>query len=118
VNLVALIMNGHPEIAKIRIEVHAEGVPATETQRRADAVRDFLVGKGVDAARLTPVGAGPGPSRVDFIIDKTAAKPAAPAPAAPTDGATPPAAPAPTTPTAPTGPPAAAPGAAPAPGVR
>ena len=28
VNLVALIMKGHPEIAKVRIEVHAEGVSA------------------------------------------------------------------------------------------
>ena len=58
VNLVALIMKGHPEIAKVRIEVHAEGVTKEETQKRADAVRDFLVGKGVDTARLTPVGRG------------------------------------------------------------
>jgi outer membrane protein OmpA-like peptidoglycan-associated protein len=101
VNLVALIMKGHPEIAKVRIEVHAEGVPQTETQKRAEAVRDFLIGKGVAEGRLVPVGAGAGPSRVDFLIDRTAgpapaAKPAAPAapPAAP--GATPaPAAPAP-----------------------
>ena len=70
VNLVALIMKGHPEIAKVRIEVHAEGVGQTETQKRADAVRDFLVSKGVDAARLVPVGAGPGPSRIDFLIDR------------------------------------------------
>jgi len=87
VNLVALIMKGHTEIAKVRIEVHAEGVPQSETQKRAEAVRDFLVSKGVDAARLVPVGAGAGPSRVDFLIDASAAKPAAGAP-------TPPAAPA------------------------
>ena len=73
VNLVALIMKGHPEIAKVRIEVHAEGVAQEETQKRADVVRDFLVGKGVDAARLVAVGAGAGPSRVDFIIDASAA---------------------------------------------
>ena len=71
-------MKGHPEIAKVRIEVHAEGVAPAETQKRADAVRDFLVGKGVDAGRLVPVGAGAGPSRVDFLIDTTPAKPAAP----------------------------------------
>jgi len=114
VNLVALIMKGHPEIAKVRIEVHAEGVPQSETQRRADALRDFLVGKGVDTSRLTPVGAGAGPSRVDFTIDKTAAKPAAPASGAgPAPGAaapeTPPATPAPTAPAAPAAPPPAKP---------
>ena len=113
VNLVALIMKGHPEIAKVRIDVHAEGVPQSETQKRADAVRDFLVGKGVDTKRLVPVGAGAGPSRVDFMIDAAAAKPAAPA-----GGATPPATPgaAPATPAAPGAPsPAAAP---PSSGVR
>jgi hypothetical protein len=107
VNLVALIMKGHPEIAKLRIEVHAEGIPQTETQKRAEAVRDFLVTKGVDAGRLVPVGAGAGPSRVDFMIDAAAAKPAAPgaapgtppaggagsAPAAPGPAKTPPPAP-------------------------
>ena len=117
-NLVAMIMKGHPEIAKVRIDVHAEGVPQSETQRRADAVRDFLVGKGVDTARLTPVGAGAGPSRVDFMIDTTPAKPAAPAPTggaptpAPASAAPAPAA-APTPAAPPTAPPPAAPAAAP-----
>jgi OmpA-OmpF porin, OOP family len=114
-NLVALIMKGHPEIAKVRIDVHAEGVPQTETQKRADAVRDFLVGKGVDTTRLTAVGAGAGPSKVDFIIDAAAAKPAAAAPAeapAGAPGAVPPT-PAPAKPAAP-----AQPAAPPAPGVR
>jgi outer membrane protein OmpA-like peptidoglycan-associated protein len=85
VNLVALIMKGHPEIAKVRIEVHAEGVPQSETQKRAEAVRDLLVSKGVDAARLTPVGAGAGPSKVEFFVET--------APAAPAPGAAPAAAP-------------------------
>jgi hypothetical protein len=111
-NLVALIIKGHSELAKVRIEVHAEGVPQTETQRRADVVRDFLVSKGVDAARLTPVGAGPGPSKVDFIIDMAAAKPAAPA-APPAEGGAPGAPePAPATPTP------ANPSTPPAPGVK
>ena len=69
-------MKGHPEIAKVRIEVYAEGLGQPETQKRAEAVRDFLVGKGVDAARLAPVGAGTGTSRVDFIIDAAGAAPA------------------------------------------
>jgi OOP family OmpA-OmpF porin len=113
VNLVALIMKGHPEIAKVRIEVHAEGVPQSDTQKRAEAVRDFLVTKGVDAGRLVPVGAGAGPSRVDFLIDKTAAKPAAPAaPGAP--GAPPAAAPPPGAPPPPAPGPAPAPAPAPA----
>jgi OOP family OmpA-OmpF porin len=94
VNLVALIMKGHPAIAKVRIEVHAEGVPQSETQKRAEAVRDFLVGKGVDAGRLTPVGAGAGPSKVEFLIDTAPAAPATPAPAAKPAAPTPPAAPA------------------------
>ena len=115
VNLVALLMKGHPEIAKVRIEVHAEGVAQAETQKRADVVRDFLVSKGVDAARLVPVGAGAGPSKVDFVVDKSTPAPAAkPAPAA-APGATP--NPAPAAPAAP--PPAAPPASAPPPaGVR
>ena len=110
VNLVALIMKGHPEIAKVRIEVHAEGVPQSETQRRADALRDFLVGKGVDAARLTPVGAGAGPSRVEFMIEAAAAKaPAAPSTPPPSGAApsTPPPAPATPAPSTPPASPAA-----------
>ena len=85
-----------------------------ETQKRADTVRDFLVSKGVDAGRLTPVGAGAGPSRVDFMIDTTAAKPAA----APAGGGRPPGAPPPAAcglrgPAAAPSPPPAAPPAAP-----
>ncbi len=66
VNDVALVMKGHPEILKLRIEVYAPGVPKTETQKRADALRDFLVGKGVDAARIEAVGMGAGATRIDF----------------------------------------------------
>jgi hypothetical protein len=114
VNDVALVMKGHPEIVRVRIEVHAESGGGEETQHRAEAVRDFLVSKGVDVARLVPVGAGAGPSHVDFIIDNTpaAAAPAKPAaPAAPT----PPAAPSPAAAPPPAAPPSAPP---PAPGVK
>ncbi|HVY40790.1 MAG TPA: thrombospondin type 3 repeat-containing protein, partial [Polyangia bacterium] len=71
VNDVALVMKGHPEIAKLRIEVTADGVPKTETQRRADALRDYLVAKGVDGGRIEAVGAGAGGSRIDFIVAAT-----------------------------------------------
>ena len=119
VNLVALIMKGHPEIAKVRIEVHAEGVGQAETQKRADTVRDFLVSKGVDAGRLVPVGAGAGPSRVDFLIDTTAAKPAAPGRRAPPPRRRGRRGPPPAAPPAPARrPPPARPAAPPPPGVR
>jgi outer membrane protein OmpA-like peptidoglycan-associated protein len=103
-NLVAMIMRGHPEIAKVRIEVHAEGVPQNETQARADVVRDFLVSKGVDTARLRPVGAGAGPSKVEFFIEA-----APPKPPTPPAGAPAPAPESPGTPPAPATPPSPAP---------
>ena len=113
VNLVALIMKGHPR-SRRSASRSTPRVPARPRRRsRADAVRDFLVSKGVDGARLTPVGAGAGTSRVDFIIDTAAAKPAAPAAPArracpPLRRAAPPAA-GPRGPAAPSPPPPAAP---------
>ncbi|HSS39574.1 MAG TPA: thrombospondin type 3 repeat-containing protein [Polyangia bacterium] len=107
VNDVALVMKGHPEIAKLRIEVTADGVPKSDTQRRADALRDYLVAKGVDAGRIEAVGAGAGGSRIEFIVAATGpetpaaapAKAAQPAPAAPpAPAARPSASPAPATP--------------------
>ena len=49
--------------ATIRIEGHADarGTPEANqvlSQRRADAVKSYLVGKGVDAPMLKAVGAG------------------------------------------------------------
>jgi OOP family OmpA-OmpF porin len=105
VNLVALVMKGHIEIKKLRIEVRADGVTKEETQLRANALRDALVAKGVDAGRLEPVGMGGGGARVDFLIDATAAASKAAQTAAPADAKTgapsPPAAPG--TPAAPAG---------------
>jgi hypothetical protein len=83
VGLVALVMKGHTEIKKLRIEVRAEGVPKNETQARADAIKDALVAKGVEAGRIDAAGMGGGGSRVDFLIAETAAAPRAPAQAAP-----------------------------------
>jgi hypothetical protein len=78
VGLVALVMKGHTEIKKLRIEVYAEGVSKNETQARADAIKETLVGRGVDAGRIEAVGMGGGGSRVDFLIADTAAAPKAP----------------------------------------
>jgi len=75
--LVAMILKGHPELKKVRIEVHSVGISKEEMQHRADLVKDTLVKKGIDAARLTalPVDNGGG-ARIDFIIESAAAKPA------------------------------------------
>src|SRR5882724_8859722 len=52
VGLVALVMKGHTEIKKLRVEVYAEGVSKNETQARADAIKEALVARGVDAGRV------------------------------------------------------------------
>ncbi|HET6148469.1 MAG TPA: thrombospondin type 3 repeat-containing protein [Polyangia bacterium] len=95
--LVALVLKGHPEIKKVRIEVRSVGISKEEMQHRANIVRDALVKKGIDGARLTPVAIDGGTgARVDFVFETLApaAKPAlkgapAPAPAAPPEPATP-----------------------------
>ncbi len=86
VNLVGLVMKGHADIKKLRIEVRAEGVSKNETQARADAIKETLVAKGVEASRIEAVGMGGGGSRVDFLVVETAAAPKAPAQAAPAGG--------------------------------
>jgi hypothetical protein len=85
VGLVALVMKGHTEIKKLRIEVRAEGVSKNETQARADAIKDALVAKGVAATRIDAVGMGEGGSRVDFLVVETAAAPKAPTQAPPSE---------------------------------
>ena len=82
-NLVALVMKGHREIQLLRVEAYADGAASAQTQPRADAVVAFLVEKGVDAARLKAVGVGPGGNKLDFIIEKRAEPPKAPAPVSP-----------------------------------
>jgi outer membrane protein OmpA-like peptidoglycan-associated protein len=86
VGLVAMVLRGHPDILKVRVEVHAEGVSKEETQRRADAIRDALAKKGVEASRIDPVGLGAGSPHVDFLIESTKPAPKA-APAAAPDAA-------------------------------
>jgi len=113
-NDIALVLKGHPEILKLKIELYAPGVPKTETQKRADALRDFLVGKGVDAGRIEAVGMGAGAIRIDFTA--TIGEPPKATPAS--KGAAAPAAQPPATPPLPPAPPATsapAPGATPTP---
>jgi outer membrane protein OmpA-like peptidoglycan-associated protein len=59
---VAEVLGVHPEITQLRIVAHTDGEPTAEadelTVRQAEAVRAFLVGRGVAEARLTVRGAG------------------------------------------------------------
>ncbi len=62
-NNVASVLNGHSELRKIRIEGHTDSRGNDNynlklSQRRADAVRDYLIKKGVAAERLEAVGYG------------------------------------------------------------
>ena len=82
-NLVALVIKGHTEIATVTIEVNADGPASGFTQQRADAIVAFLGGKGVAANRLKGVGAGAGGNKVSFKIEKRAKKGAPTAPTGP-----------------------------------
>jgi outer membrane protein OmpA-like peptidoglycan-associated protein len=61
---VARVLVAHPEVKNLRIEGHTDstGSAATNTalsEARAEAVRDYLVTKGVAAERLSAKGFGP-----------------------------------------------------------
>jgi len=61
---VARVLVAHPEVKSLRIEGHTDsrGSAATNTalsEARAEAVRDYLVVKGVAAERLSAKGFGP-----------------------------------------------------------
>jgi OOP family OmpA-OmpF porin len=95
---IASVLKAHPEIPRLVIEGHTDSVGKREanvklSQARADAVRGYLVKKGIAAGRLSSVGYGPDrPSndnetdagrsknrRVEFMIDweaKPASEPA------------------------------------------
>jgi outer membrane protein OmpA-like peptidoglycan-associated protein len=59
---VARMLQARPEIARVEIQGHRHSKMKTGgekiTQTRAEAVRDYLIGKGIDKARLTAVGYG------------------------------------------------------------
>jgi OmpA-OmpF porin, OOP family len=84
INLLAMVLKGHPEIATLRIEVSGQGVSPDVSQARAEAIVGALVSKGIDAGRLKAVGAGAGANQVDLVIEsRVEPRKATPAPAAP-----------------------------------
>jgi outer membrane protein OmpA-like peptidoglycan-associated protein len=56
----AAFLNGHPEFKVIQINVHTDdqGNPGRRSQARADAVKDYLVSKGVSGSRIVAKGHG------------------------------------------------------------
>ena len=60
----AAIIHNHPEILRLEVAGHTDSVGSLAmnlalSEARASAVRDYLVGRGVDPARLRAVGYGP-----------------------------------------------------------
>ncbi len=63
-NEVAIKLNNHPEVRRLRIEGHSDAVGNADynrrlSQERAESVRAYLIEQGVDHNRLTAVGYGP-----------------------------------------------------------
>ena len=69
VALVARVLAGHVEVSKVRIEVRGKEASREVTQERGEVVLSALVKHGIDPSRLRVIGLGPGPSRVDFVIE-------------------------------------------------
>ncbi|HLU65873.1 MAG TPA: OmpA family protein [Kofleriaceae bacterium] len=60
---VAQVLKAHPEIKKVRVEGHTDDRGADEfnqslSQKRAEYVVQYLIGKGIEPERLEPVGYG------------------------------------------------------------
>jgi len=60
---VARVLTAQPKITKVRVEGHTDDLGNDDynkklSQRRADAVRAYLINKGIDAGRLEAVGFG------------------------------------------------------------
>jgi OmpA-OmpF porin, OOP family len=61
---VAKVLREHPEIRKLDVEGHTDNVGQAEdnrklSQSRAEAVKTYLAGKGVEASRMAAKGYGP-----------------------------------------------------------
>jgi hypothetical protein len=69
IGLVARVLKGHVEVAKVRIDVQGKDASKDATQERGEVVKNALVKNGIDPQRLKVAGLGPGPSRVEFIIE-------------------------------------------------
>jgi OOP family OmpA-OmpF porin len=67
VNLVAMLLRGHTELTKVRIEVSGGG----EAQSHADAIVAALVQRGVAATRLVGVSKN-GTAKVDIVVESRA----------------------------------------------
>ncbi len=57
------MLEGHPDLESITIEGHTDSIGDEDynlnlSARRADAVKTYLVGQGIDAARLNTIGRG------------------------------------------------------------
>jgi hypothetical protein len=69
VKLVGMVMRGHSELARVRIDVRADGVTDDTMRGRAQEVAKTLAAHGVDARRLKLGNVSSGSSRVQFIIE-------------------------------------------------
>ena len=61
---VSQILKDHPEVERVSIEGHTDGRGARAmnlklSEARAESVRQWLIKKGIDAARITSKGFGP-----------------------------------------------------------
>ena len=62
-NAIAQTMQNHPEVTRVRVEGHTDSRSSDSynlelSQRRAEAVCDYLIQQGIDEDRLVPVGKG------------------------------------------------------------
>jgi outer membrane protein OmpA-like peptidoglycan-associated protein len=60
---VASVLKSNPQIKKVRVEGHTDSIGSDTynqklSEKRANAVKDYLVGKGIEASRLEAVGYG------------------------------------------------------------
>jgi hypothetical protein len=78
--LVAMVLRGHTELARVRIDVRAEGVGEATMKGRAQEVIKALSSMGVDSKRLKTGTVSGGGSRVQFVIENRVAPKANPPP--------------------------------------
>jgi OmpA-OmpF porin, OOP family len=78
IDLVAMVLRGHAELAKVRIELTGGG----DAQARAETIIAELVRRGVEASRLTALSKN-GPVRMDIIVESRTPPRKAGAPPAP-----------------------------------